>query len=167
MARQERKTNPLIMGCAAVLGLFLLIFILIFIAGLLKSGGGSGGSLSQCEDKTTAFVMSQSFVKKRLRAPATAEFPWITDSEVQSNGVPHWWTSYNKVKHARHDHFGRASLKNALNSVAGLFVIVLYLYKEKATLGELAPPPQLLHVDAEHHGGMSLGGQEIGLSYNL
>ena len=26
----------------------------------------------------------------------------------------------------------RASLKNALNAVAGLFVIVLYLYKDKA-----------------------------------
>jgi hypothetical protein len=36
----------------------------------------------QCEDKTTAFVMSQSFVKKRLRAPATADFPWSGDSEV-------------------------------------------------------------------------------------
>jgi hypothetical protein len=91
--------------------------------------------------------------------------PW--DEWKKKTGVPLWWTSYNKVKHERHDEFHKASLKNALNAVGGLFVLVLYLYKEKAALGELAPAPQLLHVDAEHHGGMQAGGYEIALAYNL
>jgi hypothetical protein len=36
----------------------------------------------RCNDTTTAFVMSQEFVKRNLKAPSTAEFPWITDDQV-------------------------------------------------------------------------------------
>ena len=32
--------------------------------------------------KIEAFVMSQSFMKKRLKAPSSASFPWYSDSEV-------------------------------------------------------------------------------------
>ncbi len=91
--------------------------------------------------------------------------PW--DEWKKSEGVPFWWTAYNKVKHERHSEFHRASLKNALNAVSGLFVMVLYLYRERATMGELVPSPQLLRVDAAHHGGMNVGGYDTGLSYNL
>jgi hypothetical protein len=37
---------------------------------------------SRCKDKTRAFQMSRDFVKDRLRAPTTAEFPWATDDGV-------------------------------------------------------------------------------------
>lgn len=36
-----------------------------------------------CRDENTAFVMSQEFVRQTLKAPSTAEFPWITDPAVQ------------------------------------------------------------------------------------
>jgi hypothetical protein len=36
----------------------------------------------QCANKTMAFVMSQEFVKRNLKAPSTAEFPWYTDDQV-------------------------------------------------------------------------------------
>ncbi|MGO9177057.1 MAG: hypothetical protein ACLPT6_04690 [Desulfobaccales bacterium] len=71
---------------------------------------------------------------------------------------PDWWTAYNKLKHHRHTEYHRANLENALNSVAGLFVMVLYLYKEKATQGELRPSPHLLQVSTNHFGGTSMGG---------
>jgi hypothetical protein len=58
-------------------------------------------------------------------------------------------------------------LKNALNSVAGLFVMVLYLYRDKARLGELSPSPQLLRVDERHFGGATYGGYEFGTNYRL
>jgi len=77
--------------------------------------------------------------------------PW--DEWNNTSGVPHWWTGYNKVKHERNSYYDRANLQNALNAVAGLFVMVLYLYKEKAELGELTPRLQLLTVDDEHYGG--------------
>jgi len=32
--------------------------------------------------KIEAFVMSQTFMKRRLKSPSTADFPWYTDSEV-------------------------------------------------------------------------------------
>jgi len=39
----------------------------------------------QCEDKITAFVMSQEFVKKQLKAPASADFPRFTNEDVRVN----------------------------------------------------------------------------------
>jgi hypothetical protein len=91
--------------------------------------------------------------------------PW--DEWKKRNGVPFWWTAYNKVKHERDSEFHRASLKNTLNAVSGLFVMVLYLYRERATAGELVPSLQLLRVEAAHHGGINVGGYDTGLSYNL
>jgi hypothetical protein len=36
----------------------------------------------KCSDTTLAFVMSQEFVRRRLKAPSTAEFPYITNDQV-------------------------------------------------------------------------------------
>jgi hypothetical protein len=91
--------------------------------------------------------------------------PW--DEWNKPDGVPFWWTAYNKIKHHRDSEYHRAALKNALNSVAGLFVMVLYLYKDKARQGELLPSPQLLRVDDSHYGGFTVGGYEAAISYEL
>ena len=92
--------------------------------------------------------------------------PW--DEWNTSDGVPHWWTAYNKTKHHRHSEYERANLKNALNAVAGLFVMVLYLYREKAMLGELIPRPLLLRVSEEHFGGTTVGSHhDVGENYIL
>jgi hypothetical protein len=91
--------------------------------------------------------------------------PW--DEWSKPNDVPLWWTAYNKIKHNRDSKYHRATLKNALNSVGGLFIMVLYLYKDKARQGELLPSPQLLRVDDSHYGGFILGGYEAGISYEL
>ena len=78
---------------------------------------------------------------------------WSGDS-----GVPLWWTAYNKIKHDRDSQYHQANLKNALNAVAGLFVVVLYLYRRDAQAGELLPSPQLVGVGDEHTGGFIVGG---------
>jgi len=91
--------------------------------------------------------------------------PW--DEWIKPAGVPFWWTAYNKIKHEQDSEYHRAHLKNALNAVAGLFVVILYLYKEKAGLGELLPSPQLLRPGEEHFGGSTFGGYEFGISYRL
>jgi hypothetical protein len=41
-----------------------------------------------CADTTMAFVMSQEFVKRSLKAPSTAEFPWYTDDQVSVSQRP-------------------------------------------------------------------------------
>lgn len=51
---------------------------------------------------------------------------WLSETEGQI-----WWASYNSVKHARHTSFHEATLKNALNAVAGLYLLVLELASRK------------------------------------
>ena len=54
-----------------------------------------------------------------------------------------------------------------LDTIAGLFVMVLYLYKDKAQSGELVPAPQLLHVADEHCKGIGEISNRLSLAYVL
>ncbi len=54
-----------------------------------------------------------------------------------------WWTGYNKIKHHRDSAYDKANLKNAIDSVAGLFVINSFFYKKQVYHGELAPLAKL------------------------
>jgi hypothetical protein len=92
--------------------------------------------------------------------------PW-SNWKNRIHTVPFWWTAYNKIKHHRHTHYERGNLKNALNAIAGLFIMNLYLYQEKANLGELIPPLKLLHVSEEYFVGRNIGGYESGFTYNI
>src|SRR5690606_13046752 len=60
--------------------------------------------------------------------------PWEGWKQAQP---PFWWQDHNKVKHHRHDHFNKANLKNCLNAMAGLYVTVLYFYRQQAEAGQL------------------------------
>ncbi len=40
-----------------------------------------------CSDQTLAFYTSQTFVKRQLKAPATAEFPWSNEDGVSIREV--------------------------------------------------------------------------------
>lgn len=82
--------------------------------------------------------------------------PWSNWSKKKDGEAPLWWTAYNKIKHQRHTDFHQGNLKNALNAVAGLFVMVIHLYEEEATEGLLAPSPALLSVSNESNGGVGL-----------
>lgn len=42
-----------------------------------------GADPAECRSDTTAFVMSQGFVKRQLKAPSTAAFPYITADGVK------------------------------------------------------------------------------------
>lgn len=88
--------------------------------------------------------------------------PW--ERWGRPRGVPGWWTAYNKIKHERALYYHRASLRNVLNSVAGLFVATLYLYPERARAGGLAPSPVLLRPGPRHSTGVTVG--DFGSGYN-
>lgn len=60
--------------------LILLVVLCVLAAGSFSSGGKSG------PDKMSAFVMSQLFVKKQLKAPSTADFPTYNESFVTDLG---------------------------------------------------------------------------------
>lgn len=83
--------------------------------------------------------------------------PW-TDWNGDDN--PLWWGSYNKVKHQRDEYFGEANLKNTLNSIAALSVVVLYYYREvfnqenahtfRDVVSRLAPETTLIGFDRDY-----------------
>lgn len=52
--------------------------------------------------------------------------PWDNWAKGKS---PDWWRSYNNVKHERDARFHEATLKNAMNSMAGLLLLTLYVYR--------------------------------------
>lgn len=51
--------------------------------------------------------------------------PWDNWAEDEKGQV--WWKSYNEVKHSRHTNFSKATLKNALNAMAALYLVNLKL----------------------------------------
>lgn len=65
---------------------------------------------------------------------------WRVDTQ------PLWWRAYTKVKYERQEHFAEANLKNALNAVAALYVLQIFLYRKEAEAGELSPNPQLFLI---------------------
>lgn len=73
-----------------------------------------------------------------------------------------WWHSYNKVKHHRDIHFNKANLKNTMNSLAALNIVILYYYREKSLhVGKkclfkditrfLIPEPSLLFFSDDYY----------------
>lgn len=80
--------------------------------------------------------------------------PW---NDWKATASPEWWQAYNKVKHERHLHFDKATLKNCLNSVAALYISVLHLYMTEATNGELMLLPQLFNVTDLNFAGTRMG----------
>ena len=71
--------------------------------------------------------------------------PWDSWGKDES---PFWWRHHNDVKHERNAHFDKANLKNVLNAVAGLFVLVLYYYKGQENCERLEPIPSLFNPPA-------------------
>lgn len=65
--------------------------------------------------------------------------PW--SNWATENTPPDWWQGNNKVKHHRAEHFKQANLKNVLNAVAGLALLLLLYYRSQGI--HHVPPPNL------------------------
>ena len=91
--------------------------------------------------------------------------PWV--NWRRPNNPPYWWTAYNKTKHQRHTEYHRACLKNVLNAVSGLFVVCLYLYRDKAEQSQLIPSPIVLRPGGDRFMGVTHGGYELAIHYRL
>ncbi len=70
--------------------------------------------------------------------------PW---SNWQNNETPIWWKKHNAVKHQRDTNFNEANLKNVLNCVGALYVLLLYYYYEELIVGGLYPRSQLFDFE--------------------
>ncbi|WP_286241106.1 hypothetical protein [Neptuniibacter halophilus] len=84
--------------------------------------------------------------------------PWKDWSKNQS---PNWWKSYNSIKHDRANEFHKASLKNAIDTLAGLLSITLYYLKEKngklLDISAFHAPRLLVFEDNTANGGLENG----------
>lgn len=87
--------------------------------------------------------------------------PWETWDQAQS--PPNWWTSHNRVKHQRNNHFAEANLRNAINAVGALLIVVTHYYQLaftreaenpvslKETTSQLDPGPTFLRINADYY----------------
>jgi hypothetical protein len=57
-------------------------FAVIIGGAYLFSNAKKPADPNECGSRSMAFVMSQEFVKKRMKVPSTASFPWITADGV-------------------------------------------------------------------------------------
>ena len=74
--------------------------------------------------------------------------PW----ENWEKEPPDWWKNgYNKIKHDRAGNPDASTLARALNAIAGLEVVLLYLYRHKhgATMFQIENCPHLLELVSE------------------
>lgn len=86
--------------------------------------------------------------------------PWGSWTDGQN---PDWWRCYNKVKHERDSYFREATLRNAINALAGLMTLAFYHYGrshvqdrlvkyKKAVTRDLLPESSLLRFpDGYYH----------------
>jgi hypothetical protein len=58
--------------------------------------------------------------------------PWLNWKEPKT--PPEWWSANNKVKHHRAEHFKHGNLRNVLNAVAGLLLLLLLYYSKSQHL---------------------------------
>jgi hypothetical protein len=80
--------------------------------------------------------------------------PW---QSWDNNQTPTWWTAYNKVKHERDSHYEKANLENVLQTMAGLLIGNLYLYRDLANAGKLCPWPELFQLEDKYEKGVGMG----------
>jgi len=60
------------------------------------------------------------------------------------NTSPSWWKAHTDVKHERNINFYQANLKNTLNSVAALFVLLIVYYRIMTHVDQLYRPDNRL-----------------------
>lgn len=90
--------------------------------------------------------------------------PW---DNWQNNKKPCWWDAYNKVKHERNKYYYKANLQYTIESLAGLFTSVLYLYQEEAENGSLVSLPKLMSPTPECIGNLRKTKYGVTIVYKL
>jgi hypothetical protein len=88
MSKANRQAN-FFLGGLTLIAVFVIWLIVQWV-----HKAGEGMEAKTCENSIMAFVMSQKFVKKQLRSPASAEFPWQPVSTVYLGNCKHAVNAY-------------------------------------------------------------------------
>lgn len=78
--------------------------------------------------------------------------PW---AGWKPDASPLWWKGYNNVKHKRDKCFREANLENSINALAGLLVLLGYLYAEELSRAQLLPD-RIFRFDRKYWHGSRL-----------
>lgn len=120
------------------------------------------GNINEYRSTITAGIPNLATEEVFIQRYGLSLTPWI-DWTGSTN--PLWWRSYNNVKHERDQYFSEATLKNALNALAGLLVITFYYYKFSSTstageavdnrdvTQELEPQSKLMRLSDSYYRG--------------
>jgi hypothetical protein len=85
--------------------------------------------------------------------------PWINWNDGKN---PFWWKSYNNVKHQRDLYYQEANLKNAINSLGALLILLFYYYgipllqsnpriQIDEVMRKLEPESTLIHLNSQYY----------------
>ncbi|MDH4202304.1 MAG: hypothetical protein OEV87_05375 [Phycisphaerae bacterium] len=80
--------------------------------------------------------------------------PWQAWSQGNTN--PQWWKNYNNVKHNRDMKYREANLEMCLQSLAGLCVLLAYLYPDRMSEPMGVRRPALFLADEYRKDGVAL-----------
>jgi len=95
-------------------------------------------NIGDCENVVISKYPYFSMVKIYVARYGITVTPWENWATDKS---PDWWKDgYNKIKHDRVGNPAAATMKRAINSIAALEAVLLYLYKEK--YGESSMPSE-------------------------
>lgn len=89
--------------------------------------------------------------------------PW---DAFKDNVNPEWWQQYNNVKHERNISFEKANLKNVLLSMAGLMVLLVYLYGRESVISlDATYEPKLYDIEKRYYRyeGTRWGAAQLGV----
>ena len=89
--------------------------------------------------------------------------PW---GSWKDDTAPDWWTDHNKVKHQRRLYYDRANLKNVLNALGGLFLLLVWFYRNQPEIRRLVPAPSLFSAPPEVIKRAHFHDGETGLYYD-
>jgi hypothetical protein len=72
----------------------VVVFCLWFLSGPSKPPSAAEAAAAKAEDQRTwAMTMAEQFVKKNLKSPATADFPWPSEFKIHDLGHNEWLVS--------------------------------------------------------------------------
>lgn len=96
---------------------------------IFTANGQSAENIIRFSDLDGAMKLSSYVVKSySFLFPNFSPFVSFASTIHRQERSPSWYKAYNKVKHNRNDNFPFASLKNAIESVGGVYVLLVAMY---------------------------------------
>ena len=96
---------------------------------IFTANGQSAENKIRFSDLDGAMKLSSYVVKSySFLFPNFSPFVSFASTIHRQERSPSWYKAYNKVKHNRNDNFPFASLKNAIESVGGVYVLLVAMY---------------------------------------